>query len=328
MNHRTMRRLGAAGPSVSAVGFGCMGLSPGYAVVERRQAIAVLERALDLGVTLFDTADAYGSGHNEELVATIARRRRDEVVVATKFGVRGVLGSPTARLDTSPAWVTAACDASLARLDVETIDLYYMHRRNPQVPIEETVGAMAELVTAGKVRWIGLCEVSPATLRAAHAVHPVAAVQVEYSLFTPDVVEGELLATARELDVAVVAYSPIGRGLLAGQVTLADDDQRRVLPRFAAQNLSHNLDLAAAVRRVADEIGCTPTQAALAWVLAQGEDILAIPGTGDVAHLELNVAADRLELTATQLAALSRSIPAHDVAGARYPEPAMAFLGR
>jgi aryl-alcohol dehydrogenase-like predicted oxidoreductase len=304
-----------------------MGLSHAYGPADRKQALDTLNHALDLGVNMFDTADAYGAGHNEELVGEAIRPRRDEVFLATKFGVRGTLGSPTATIDTSPEWVAQACDASLTRLGVDTIDLYYAHRRRPDVPVEETVSAMAKLVAAGKVRWLGLCEVSPETLRAANAVHPIAAVQVEYSLVTRDVVEGELLATCRELGVAVVAYSPIGRGLLTGECRLGETDQRRFLPRFSPENLSRNLALAEAVTQVSAEIGCTPAQAALAWVLAQGEDIFAIPGTRAVAHLGDNAAADRITLTADQLTKLSSAVRPSDVAGDRYPPQAMAFLG-
>lgn len=325
---RMPRHLGIQGPTVSAVGFGCMGLSHAYGPADRQQARDTLNHALDLGIDLFDTADAYGAGHNEELVGEVVRRRRDEVILATKFGVRGILGSPTATLDTSPAWVAEACDASLSRLGVDAIDLYYAHRRGPDVPIEETVSAMAKLVAAGKVRWLGLCEVSPETLRAAHSVHPIAAVQVEYSLVTRDVVEGELLATCRELGVGVVAYSPIGRGLLTGACQLVDGDQRRFLPRFSAENLPRNLAQAEAVAQVATEIGCTPAQAALAWVLAQGEDIVAIPGTRTVAHLDDNASARELTLTTDQLDRLSHAVRPAEVAGDRYPPQAMTFLGR
>jgi aryl-alcohol dehydrogenase-like predicted oxidoreductase len=327
MIESTRRRLGTSGPTVSAIGLGCMGFSHAYGPADAGQAIDTLHRALDLGVDLLDTADAYGAGHNEQLVGQVVRRRRDEVVLATKFGVRGALGTPTATIDTSAAWVAQACDASLARLGIDTIDLYYAHRRDPRVPVEETVAAMAGLVAAGKVRWLGLCEVSPATLRAAHAVHPIAAVQVEYSLFTRDVVEGELLATCRELGVAVVAYSPLGRGLLAGAREPVDGDQRRVLPRFSPANLPGNLALAAAAVRVAAEIGCTPAQAALAWLLAQGEDLIAIPGSRTIVHLTDNAAARDITLGPDQLARLSAAVPAGEVAGDRYPPQALAFVG-
>lgn len=325
------RQLGQGGPEVTAIGLGCMGMSFAYGGRDDRESIRTLHRALDLGVTHLDTADLYGFGENERLLGSVVRQRRDEVFLATKFGNRLLEGESELTVDTSAAWVRQACDASLARLGVETIDLYYAHRRNPDTPVEETVGAMAELVAAGKVRHLGLSEVSPATLRAAHAVHPIAAVQLEYSLFTRDVVEGEMRATCQELGIAVVAYSPVGRGLLTGAFTsrdqLTDDDSRRGAPRFAAEHLDHNLRLAAAVAEVAAEIGVTPAQAALAWVLAQGEDILTIPGTKRVRYLEENVAADRVSLTAEQLARLSAAVPAGAVAGARYPAAALEKVG-
>jgi aryl-alcohol dehydrogenase-like predicted oxidoreductase len=321
---------------VSAIGLGCMGMSFAYGERDDAESTRTLHRALDLGVNHLDTADIYGFGHNEELVGAVVAQRRDEVVLATKFGNR-VPDGPAAvaggerRIDTSAAWVKQACDASLGRLGIDTIDLYYVHRRNPATPIEETVGAMAELVAAGKVRHLGLSEVSPATVRAAHAVHPIAAVQLEYSLFTRDVVEGEMLATCRELGIAVVAYSPVGRGLLTGTITsraeLSDNDFRRSAPRFADENLARNLPLVDAVRAVADEIGGTPAQAALAWVLAQGEDVLPIPGTKRVRYLEENLAAASLALTAEQLARLSAAVPAGAVAGERYPEQALRAVG-
>jgi aryl-alcohol dehydrogenase-like predicted oxidoreductase len=322
------RRLGRTGPTVSAIGLGCMSLNGGYGAVDRDRAVATLHQALDLGVDMFDTADAYAEGRNEELVGEVARARRDEVVIATKFGMRGRLGTPGAAVDTSAAWAEQACDASLRRLGVETIDLYYAHRRDPRTPIEETIGALAGLVSAGKVRWIGLCEVSPATLRAAHAVHPIAAVQVEYSLFTRDVAEGGLLDTCRELGVGLVAYSPVGRGLLAGLRELAADDQRQLLPRFSAQHLPRNRRLAEAVASVAADIGCTPAQAALAWVLAAGEDVVAIAGTGDPAHLVENAEARGVRLTLEQRDRLRAAVPDAEVAGDRYPAGAVALLGR
>jgi aryl-alcohol dehydrogenase-like predicted oxidoreductase len=278
----------------------------------------------------------YGRGRNEELLGPIVRKRRDEVFLATKFGNRftddaASTASPGAYVDSSAQWARQACDASLARLGIDTIDLYYLHRRNPETPIEETVGAMAELVVDGKVRFIGLSEVSPMTLRAAHAVHPVAAVQMEYSLFTRDV-EDEMLATCRDLGVALVAYSPVGRGLLTGTISsreqLGADDFRSGVPRFAEENLGANLDLVARVRAVAAEIGCTPAQAALAWLLAQGEDILPIPGTKRVRYLEENAAADDLRLTGEQVARLSAAVPPGAAAGDRYPERSMRFLGK
>ncbi|SCF41848.1 aldo/keto reductase [Micromonospora mirobrigensis] len=330
------RRMGAHGPEVSAVGLGCMGMSFAYGQGDDAESTRTLHRALDLGVNHLDTADMYGFGANERLLGPVVRARRDEVFLATKFGNRsrgdsfGGTGTPGAYVDSSAAWAREACDASLSRLGVDTIDLYYLHRRNPATPIEETVGALAELVTAGKIRLVGLSEVSPATLRAAHAIHPIAAVQMEYSLFSRDV-EAEMLDTCRELGVALVAYSPVGRGLLTGAITsreqLAADDWRAGVPRFAEGNLDANLKLVEAVREVAAEIGCTPAQAALAWLLAQGEDILPIPGTKRVRYLEENAAAADIRLTPAQRNRLREAVPADAVAGQRYPEAGMRTVG-
>ncbi|MEN3615140.1 aldo/keto reductase [Plantactinospora sp. ZYX-F-223] len=329
------RRIGAIGPEVSAIGLGCMGMSMAYGAADDEESTRTLHRSLDLGVNHLDTADMYGRGHNEELLGPVVRKRRDEVFLATKFGNRftgegSTTASPGAYVDSSGEWAREACDASLARLGVETIDLYYLHRRNPATPIEETVGAMADLVVDGKVRFIGLSEVSPATLRAAHAVHPVAAVQMEYSLFSRDV-EREMLATCRDLGVALVAYSPVGRGLLTGTISsreqLDAEDFRNRVPRFAEENLGANLELVDRVRAVAAEIGCTPAQAALAWLLAQGDDILPIPGTKRVRYLEENAAAVDLRLTGDQVARLSAAVPVGVAAGERYPEQSMRFIG-
>ncbi|WP_446216016.1 aldo/keto reductase [Micromonospora sp. IBHARD004] len=330
------RRVGATGPEVSAIGLGCMGMSFAYGPGDDAESTRTLHRALDLGVNHLDTADMYGFGANERLLAPVVRSRRDEVFLATKFGNRttgdsfGGTGTPGAFVDSSAAWTREACDASLSRLGVASIDLYYLHRRNPETPIEETVGAMADLVAAGKIRLIGLSEVSPATLRAAHAVHPISAVQMEYSLFSRDV-EGEMLATCRELGVSLVAYSPVGRGLLTGAITgrdqLAEDDWRKTVPRFAEGNLDANLRLVEAVRAVAGEIGCTPAQAALAWLLAQGEDILPIPGTKRVRHLEENAAAADIKLTPEQQARLRDAVPAGAVVGERYTAAGMRTVG-
>ncbi|TDB82662.1 aldo/keto reductase [Micromonospora sp. KC721] len=330
------RRMGAGGPEVSAIGLGCMGMSFGYAGRDDAESTRTLHRALDLGVDHLDTADMYGAGANERLLAPVVQARRDEVFLATKFGNRfrgdgsGGTSAPGAYVDSSAAWAREACDASLDRLGVDRIDLYYLHRRDPATPIEETVDAMADLVRAGKVRLLGLSEISPATLRAAHAVHPIAAVQMEYSLFTREV-EGEMLDTCRELGVALVAYSPVGRGLLTGAITgrdqLAADDWRAGVPRFAEGNIEANLRLVAAVREVAGEIGCTPAQAALAWLLAQGEDVLPIPGTKRVRWLEENVAAADLRLTDEQQARLRAAVPAEAIAGERYPEAGMRTVG-
>ncbi|MEO3923400.1 aldo/keto reductase [Micromonosporaceae bacterium B7E4] len=330
------RRIGAIGPEVSAIGLGCMGMSMAYGAADDEESTRTLHRALDLGVNHLDTADMYGRGRNEELLGPVVRKRRDEVFLATKFGHRftgqgSTTASPGAYVDSSGDWAREACDASLARLGVDTIDLYYLHRRDPATPIEETVGAMADLVVDGKVRFIGLSEVSPATLRAAHAVHPVAAVQMEYSLFSRDV-EREMLATCRDLGVALVAYSPVGRGLLTGTISSREqfdaEDFRNRVPRFAEENLGANLELVDRVRAVAAEIGASPAQAALAWLLAQGDDILPIPGTKRVRYLEENAAAVDLRLTGDQVARLSAAVPVGAAAGERYPEQSMRFIGR
>ncbi|HEX7745488.1 MAG TPA: aldo/keto reductase [Micromonosporaceae bacterium] len=324
------RPMGKNGPEVSAIGLGCMGMSFAYGARDDEESTRTLHRALDLGVNHLDTADLYGWGQNEELLGPVVRARRAEVFLATKFGNRRRDDSPGTYVDSSGAWAREACDGSLRRLGVDTIDLYYLHRRNPETPIEETVGAMAELVRAGKVRLIGLSEVSPATLRAAHAVHPVTAVQMEYSLFSRDV-EAEMLGTCRELGVALVAYAPVGRGILTGTINnrdqLSADDVRTRAPRFSEQNLAANLDLVAAVRAIAAEIGCTPAQAALAWLLAQGPEVLPIPGTKRVRYLEENAAAADLKLTEEQVAQLTAAVPAGAVAGERYPEASMRAVG-
>jgi aryl-alcohol dehydrogenase-like predicted oxidoreductase len=325
-----------ADADVAPIGLGCMGMSMAYGATDDAESTRTLHRALDLGVNHLDTSDAYGAGANERLLAPVVQARRGVVYLATKFGIRMPPGAshsatPGTRIDSSAEWALAACDASLSRLGIDTIDLYYLHRRDPETPIEETVGAMAALVAAGKVRHLGLSEVSPTTLRAAHAVHPIAAVQMEYSLFTRDV-EREMLATCRELGVTLVAYSPVGRGLLTGAITstaqLGDGDFRAsAAPRFAPENLDANLALVARVREVAAEIGCTPAQAALAWLLAQGEDVVAIPGTKRVKYLEENAAAADLSLTAEQLDRLTAAVPPGAVAGERYAEAAMRFIG-
>ncbi|MGW2149148.1 aldo/keto reductase [Nonomuraea bangladeshensis] len=320
MNKRT---LGVGGPRVSALGLGCMGMSEFYGPADDSESIAVIHRALDLGITFLDTADMYGRGANEELVGRAIKDRRDEVVLATKFGVKRDGGTRT--IENSPEYIRSACDASLRRLGVDHIDLYYMHRRNPEVPIEESVGAMAELVRAGKVRHLGLSEVSAPTLRAAAAVHPIAALQSEYSLFTRDL-EAEILPAARELGIALVAYSPISRGLLTGAPPtsgeLAPDDFRRNFPRTSGENAEHNARLVAEVERIADAAGVTVAQLALAWVLAQGEDVVPIPGTKRLKYLEENAAAADITLTAEQLDALAAAVPADAVAGQRYPSMA------
>jgi aryl-alcohol dehydrogenase-like predicted oxidoreductase len=314
---------------VSALGLGCMGMSEFYGEGDDAESLATLHRALDLGVTFLDTADMYGPFRNEELVGRAIAGRRDEVVLATKFGIERRPDGTSAGINGRPEYVRRACDASLRRLGVDHIDLYYQHRVDPAVPVEETWGALAELVAAGKVRHLGISEAAPETVRRAHAVHPFAAGQYEYSLFTRDPEEG-LLPTFRELGVGLVAYSPLGRGLLTGAITsadqLADDDWRRTNPRWAGGNLDRNLALVAEIRRIAEAKGCTPGQLALAWVLAQGDDVVAIPGTKRRTYLEQNAAAADVELTADDLAALDSH--GHAVAGARYDEAGMAAVNR
>ncbi len=311
-----------------------MGMSFAYGPHEDQTSAQTLSRALDLGVTHFDTADMYGYGHNEKLIGRTLGHRRDEFVLATKFAFRMQdPDDPTSRpyVDSSATWAKQACDASLRRLGFDTIDLYYLHRRNPETPIEETVSAMADLVTAGKVRWIGLSEVSPETLRVAHAEHPIAAVQMEYSLFTRDV-EGEMLETCRELGVAVVAYSPVGRGMLTGTLAAdqawAPDDFRPTQPRFSGANLAANVALTDAVREIAIENAMTPAQAALAWLLAQGDDVLPIPGTKRIPYVEENVAAADVTLSQDQLDRLAAAIPPDRVAGERYAPSGMRNVGQ
>lgn len=312
--------------AVSEIGLGCMGMSEFYGPTDDAQSLATLERALELGVTHYDTADMYGSGHNESLLARFLTGKRDRVTIATKFGIVRQPGEYARRVDTSPAYVAQACEASLKRLGVETIDLYYAHRVNPDIPVEETVGAMAELVKAGKVRALGLSEVSAATLRRAHAVHPIAAVQSEYSLWTRDV-EAAVLPTCRELGISLVAYAPLGRGMLTGAVSspnqFAENDFRRVAPRFAGDNFDRNLALVEQVKALAAQKGCTAGQVALAWLLAQGPEILPIPGTKRIKYLEENVGAAAVTLTDAEVKALSAALPPGVAAGDRYTAEGM-----
>ncbi len=322
-----MRQRKLGGLEVSALGLGCMGMSEFYGSTDDGQSTATIRRALDLGVTFLDTSDMYGSGHNERLVGGAIAGRRDEVQLATKFAIRRDDNGERS-IDNRPEWIREACDASLRRLGVDHIDLYYMHRRTPEVPIEESVGAMGELVAAGKVRHLGLSEVSPDTLRAAHATHPIAALQSEWSLFTRDL-EEEIVPTARELGVAIVPYSPLGRGELCGTLDIeAEDDFRRFLPRFQEGNREHNLRLQARVREIAAEVGCTPVQLALAWLLHQGEDVVPIPGTKREQYLEENAAAVDVELTPEQLQELDEAVPRGAVSGDRYPAESMATVER
>jgi aryl-alcohol dehydrogenase-like predicted oxidoreductase len=324
MKQRTLRDL-----SVSAIGLGCMGMSEFYGDTDEAESIRTIHRALELGITHLDTADLYGSGHNEELVGRAIAGRRDDVVLATKFANRREGGRRW--IDNSPEWIRQACEDSLRRLGTDHIDLYYMHRRNPEVPIAESVGAMAGLVEAGKVRHLGLSEVSAATLRDACDVHPIAALQSEWSLFTREI-EREIVPAARELGVGIVPYAPIGRGLLTGALTstdeLREDDFRRTVPRFSGDNLDHNLRLVARVREMAGEIGCTPVQLALAWMLAQGDDVAPIPGTKHVRYLEENAGALDVRLADDQLRTLDEWFPPGVTAGDRYAESGMASVER
>ena len=327
-----MRRIGRDGPAVSAIGLGCMGMSEFYGPRDEAESIATIRHALDRGINLLDTADMYGPYINEELVGRAIAGRREEAFVATKFGFVRDPADPDKRvIDGSPAHVRESCEGSLRRLGVETIDLYYLHRLDARVPIEETVGAMAELVRAGKVRRLGLSEVGASTLRRAHAVHPISALQSEYSLWTRDP-EGTVLDTCRELGVTLVAYSPLGRGFLSGEIRsfedFSDDDYRRRQPRFQGENFARNLALVDAVRSVADANGVTPAQLALAWVLARGEDIVPIPGTKRRHYLDQNISALEIVLSAADLAAIDAAFPAGAVAGTRYPAGMMALLDR
>ena len=323
------RRLGSTGPQVSALGLGCMGMSDFYGPADDAQSLAVLHHALDIGVNFLDTADMYGVGANERLLGRLLATRRDEVVLATKFGNVRAPDGTMLRIDGSPAYVREACDASLQRLGVAHIDLYYQHRVDRHVPIEDTVGAMAELVQAGKVRHLGLSEASAATIRRAHAVHPIAAVQTEYSLWSRDV-EAEVLPICRELGIALVPYSPLGRGFLTGAIRSADqlaaDDRRRIHPRFQGENLDHNLALADALRALAEEWRCTPAQLALAWLLDQGDGIVPIPGTRSIARLDENAAAAHIRLDDGRRARIQALLVAHAVAGTRYPAAQMGAL--
>jgi len=326
------RKLGGQGLEVSAEGLGCMGMSEFYGEGDEGESLATIERALELGVNFLDTADMYGPFTNEELVGRAIRGRRGEVVVATKFGIVRDAANPGVRsISGRPEYVRKACEGSLKRLEVEHIDLYYQHRVDPEVPIEETVGAMARLVEEGKVRFLGLSEAGAETLRRAHATHPITALQSEWSLWSRDI-EDEIIPAARELGIGLVAYSPLGRGFLTGAFKTLDDfapdDFRRSSPRFQGENFAKNLELVARVEEMADAKGCTASQLALAWVLAQGSDVVPIPGTKRRKYLEENVAATRVELTRDDLARIEEIAPKGVAAGTRYPEAAMKGLGR
>jgi aryl-alcohol dehydrogenase-like predicted oxidoreductase len=324
-----MRALGSQGLTVSALGLGCMGMSEFYPPIDDVESVATIHRALDLGVTMLDTADMYGPFKNEVLVGGAIRDRRRQVVLATKFGnVRGEDGSHLG-INGSPAYVRSACEASLKRLGTDHIDLYYQHRVDANVPIEDTVGAMAELVKAGKVRYLGLSEAGPATIRRAHAVHPITALQTEYSLWSRDP-EGELFATCRELGIGFVPYSPLGRGFLTGKFTkqsdIPDNDRRKAFPRFQEENFERNLGILKGLEAIAARKGCTKAQLALAWVLAQGRDIIPIFGCKRRKYLEENLGALSVTLSAADLAELDALFPKDAPAGKRYPDAAMAVV--
>ena len=325
------RKLGPNGPEVSAIGLGCMGMSAFYGGSDEAQSITVIRRAVDLGITLFDTAEMYGPHTNEVLLGKALSDRRDQAFIATKFGINYNADRTQLMTDGSPANVRRAIEGSLQRLGVDHVDLYYLHRVDPDTPIEDTVGAMAELVQEGKVRFLGLSEAAPETLRKAHAVHPITALQTEYSLWSREP-EDDLFSVVRELGIGFVPYSPLGRGLLSGDIKsvddLAPDDFRRTNPRFVGENFQKNLDLVDAVKAIAEDKGVTAAQLALAWVLAQGEDLVPIPGTRRVATLEQNAAAVDLVLTPEDLARIDAVFPKGAAVGHRYAEAARAALNR
>ncbi len=328
MTGEAARVLGASGETVSAMGLGCMGMSQSYGVRDDAESIATLHRALELGCTFWDTADMYGAGKNEELLAQVLKDRRAEVFLATKFAIRGSTSGEFS-ICGKPEYVQEACEASLKRLGADVIDLYYYHRVDPETPIEDTAGAMQALVEQGKVRYLGLSEAAPDTIRRAHAIHPITALQTEYSLWSRDPEDG-LLELCAELGIAFVAYSPLGRGFLTGQITrfedLAKDDWRRISPRFQGNNFKKNLDLVNQVETLAEEKGCTPAQLALAWVLAQPGNIIPIPGTKRRKYLEQNWHALDVELSAEDNARIDAIAPKGGASGERYPASMMTFL--
>lgn len=324
------RKLGDNGLVVSALGLGCMGMSGMYGTADEAEAIATIHQAIDLGVNFLDTADAYGSGHNETLIGKAIHARRDKVIIATKFGLSDISkGGYTIPVNGRPEYVRSACEASLQRLGIETIDLYYQHRVDPTTPIEDTIGTMAELVKEGKVRFLGLSEAAAATIRRAHAVHPIAALQSEYSLWSRDV-EDDILPTCRELGIGFVPWSPLGRGFLTGQIQTFEDlepnDWRRVSPRFQGENFQRNLDLVAQVQQLAAAKNCTPAQLAIAWLLQQGEDLVPIPGTKRVSYLLENLGALDLRLTTSELDRIDAILPKGAASGDRYPSALMQMV--